>query len=109
MSDEKVGQLFFLLELFQKVQNLCTDGNVQSGNRLVGYNQLRLHNHGTGQADTLTLSAGKLMRITSQMLGKKTNFLDDLLHLFHTVCLIFKQMEVIKSLGNDIVYGGTLV
>ena len=43
------------------------------------------------------------------MLGKKTNFLDDLLHLFHTVCLIFKQMEVIKSLGNDIVYGGTLV
>ena len=55
------------------------------------------------------MSQMRKLKYHEQKLLKKTNFLDDLLHLFHTVCLIFKQMEVIKSLGNDIVYGGTLV
>ena len=109
VGDEKVSQLFFFLEFFQQVQHLGTNGNVQGGNGLICHNQFRFHDHGTGQADTLTLSAGKLMRITGQMLRQKTNLLNDVFYFFYAVCFVFEQMEVIKSFGNDIVYGSTLI
>ena len=82
MGDEKVGQLFFFLEFFQQVQHLGTNGNVQSGNGLICTTSSGSYDHGTGRPTTLTLSAGKLMGITGQMLGKKTNLLNDIFYFF---------------------------
>ena len=109
MSNKQISNLFFSLEFLQQIEDLGTDRYVQCGDRLIGYNQLRLHNHGTGQTDTLALSAGELMWVTGQMLRQKTNFVDHVLYLFHTVCLVLVQMEVVKTLGYDVIDRRTLI
>ena len=70
MRDEKICKTFFLLELFKKVKYLCTNGYVKCRDRLIGNDELRLHYNGTGNADTLSLSAGELVRVTGKVLGK---------------------------------------
>ena len=109
MGDKQISNLFFSLEFLQQIEDLGTDRYVQCGDRLIGYNKLRLHNHGTGQTDTLALSAGELMWVTGQVLRQKTNFVDHVLYLFHTVCLVLVQMEVVKTLGYDIIDRRTLI
>ena len=109
MGDKQISNLFFSLEFLQQIEDLGTDRYVQCGDRLIGYNQLRLHNHGTGQTDTLALSAGELMWVTGQVLRQKTNFVDHVLYLFHTVCLVLVQMEVVKTLGYDVIDRRTLI
>ena len=69
MSDEQIGRSALTLELFEQVQNLCTDGNVQCGDRVRLQQQARDHDHCPCKTDSLTLSAGELMRIAGQMLG----------------------------------------
>ena len=49
------------------------------------------------------------MRITGEMLGKQTDCLDHLLNLLYAVGFIFKELEVVKALRNDIVDGCALV
>ena len=62
MGDEKVAQfLNAVLELFQKVDNLRLDGNVQRGDRLVADDEGGVAGKGARHADTLALAAGKLM------------------------------------------------
>ena len=43
------------------------------------------------------------------MLGKKAYFVHDLFDLADSVGFVFVKVEVIKSLGDDIVYGRALV
>ena len=73
MGDKYVCQLVLLLELMEKVLYLCLDGNVQSGDRLVGNHQMGVYRKGTGNSDPLLLSTGELMRITAGMLIAQTN------------------------------------
>ena len=49
------------------------------------------------------------MRVTGEVLGEKSDFFDYLFNLAHTVGLVFEELEVIKTFGNDIVNGSTLV
>ena len=49
------------------------------------------------------------MWVTGQVLWQKTNLVDHVLYLFHTVCLVFVQMEVVKTLGYDIIDRRTLI
>ena len=64
VGDKEVGQAKFLLEFDQKVDNLRLNGNIQRGDRLVADDELRLYRQCAGDADTLTLTAGQLMRET---------------------------------------------
>ena len=64
MGNENVGQIEFLLQMMEEVQHLGLDGNVQSGNGLVGDDELRFYGQGPGDSDTLFLTAGELVRIT---------------------------------------------
>ena len=49
------------------------------------------------------------MRIPGQMLGKQTHLLNDLFHLADTIRFVFIQMEVVQTLGDDLIHGGPLV
>ena len=109
MGDEEISRALLSLELLQQVQHLCTDGNVQSGDRLVSHYQFRLHDHRTGQTDSLALTAGEFVGIAGQMLRQQTDLVDHLFHLFHTVCFVLVQMEVVQALRNNVVHSGTLV
>ena len=109
MGDEEIGNITFLLELLHQIQDLGTDGNVQCGNRLVSNNQLGLHNHCTGNTDSLTLTAGELVGVTGQMLGQQANIIDDFLDLSNAVSFVFEELEVVQTFGNDVVNSCALV
>ena len=63
MGNEQIGQAVLLLQLLQQVDNLGLNGHVQSGHALVTHHELGLHGKGTGDADTLPLTAGELVGI----------------------------------------------
>ena len=49
------------------------------------------------------------MRIAGQMLGEQTDFLNDILDFPHAIRLIFKEVEVIETFGDNVVNGCALV
>ncbi len=67
VRDEEVGQPHFPAKPHQKIQNLRLHRNVQRGNALVAYNKLRMQRKRSGNTDSLLLPAGKLVRISAQM------------------------------------------
>ena len=109
MRDEKVCNTLFLLKLVHKIQNLSSDRNIKSRDRLICYYKFGFHDHSSCKTYTLSLSTGELMRITCKMLRKKTNLVDHILNLLNSVCLILEQMEVIKTLRYDIIYCCTFI
>ena len=106
---EEIRQAPLLLEPLEQVEHLRANGNVKSGDRLVSDNKLGLHDDGARKADTLALTAGELMRIPCEMLRKETDLLGDLLDLGHPVLLVLIKMEVIETLGDDVLDRGALV
>ena len=78
MRNEQIGQAAGLFHLVQQVQDLCTDGDVQSRDRLVGYNELRLHDQSTGDADTLALAARELVREAGSELRQQTDLMQSI-------------------------------
>ena len=84
MGNEQVSQIIFFLQLLQKVQYLRLNGHIQSGYRLVGNDQLGIHGKSPGDTDTLTLAAGKLMRITLSVGRAETDNLKKLMDFFQS-------------------------
>ena len=72
MTDEKICQSAFLLQLTHQIEHLRTNGYVQRGNGLVGNDEFRVHNQRPGNADALALAAGKLVRKAVVVLRRKT-------------------------------------
>ena len=97
VGNEEIGQILFCLQLIHQVQDLCADRDIQSGDRLVRNDELRLHDHGAGDTDTLALSTGELMRVAGLVLRQKTDILKSLVYFGDTVIFILVQMEIQKA------------
>jgi hypothetical protein len=69
MRYEKDRQIKLLLKLSQQVQNLRLNRNIQSCNRLVGYDELRLGGQCAGDTDALALSPTELMGVAPGIVG----------------------------------------
>ena len=69
VGDEQIGEVEFVLQIHENVQNLGLDGHVQGGYRLVGDDELGLHRQSPGDADALALAAGELMGVAIGLLG----------------------------------------
>src|SRR5580704_1039571 len=63
VADKGDRQMHLAAQLLEKPQNLCLRGDVEAGDDLVGEHEVRPQRHGTGDADTLALSAGELVGI----------------------------------------------
>ena len=63
MRYKQIAELKFRLQRFEQIYDLRLGRDIQSGNRLVGDNQLRLHGQGAGNTDTLTLAPAEFMWI----------------------------------------------
>ena len=81
MGNKQISQSTLSLKLLQKVDNLCLNGNVQSGDWLITYDEIRVYRKSAGNTNTLALSAGKLVRKTVCVLCLKTNSLQKLNYL----------------------------
>lgn len=68
MCDEQVGQSHLMLHVFEHVDYLGLDRNIQCGDRLIADDEFRIDCKCTGNTDTLLLSTGELVRIPVGML-----------------------------------------
>ena len=73
VRDKQIGELESLLELFQKIDNLRLNRDVERRDRLVADDEFRVHREGARDADALALAAGKLVRIAIRMIGLKAD------------------------------------
>ena len=63
VGNKQVGEAEFVLQLLQNIDHLGLYGHVQGGNGLVADDKLRFRGQGSGDADSLPLSAGELVGI----------------------------------------------
>ena len=103
MRDEHVGQILLLLEVQQQVDDLRLDRHVQCGDRLVADDESRLGRQRTGNADTLPLAAGELVREPVQEVGREAAVVHDLEdHLLHTGVLLLDHVVRLHTLADDL-------
>ena len=69
VRDEQIGKTTFSLNVFQQVDHLGLDRNVEGGDRLVGDDQLGVESEGTGDGKALSLPTGKLRRAIAKLIG----------------------------------------
>src|SRR5712692_5106197 len=79
VRDEKIGEVTFLLEALDQVQNLRLDGHVERRDRLVGDDEIRAGRQRAGDADALLLAAGKLVRVPVDEAAAQSDGLHQLL------------------------------
>ena len=108
MRDEQYRKPEFIAQIVQKIDYLRLNGYVKRGNGLVGNNHFGVHYNGTRNADTLTLTARKLMRVTRRMLGNKTYEFEHLIDLFIDYVFILFALNY-KTFGDNITHGHTRI
>src|SRR4029077_10686749 len=62
MADEQDGEAELAPDLEEEIDDLCLDGDIKGGDRLVGDQETRLEHDSPRDADALTLAARKFMR-----------------------------------------------
>src|SRR4030067_585272 len=64
VGNEQVGQAELSLQVFQQVDYLGLDGDIQGRDRLAADDKLRIGGQGSGDTDALALPAGEFVRET---------------------------------------------
>ena len=82
MGNEDICHSHGFLQLAQQIQYLRLDGNIQCRYRLIADYQRRVKHDRAGNTDSLTLSAGELVRIAVVVFGVQSYDLRVL--LWHT-------------------------
>ena len=97
------------MQLFEQVQNLRLNGNVQRGNRLVANDDFGVHRQSAGNADTLTTAAVQLMRIDIGIALSQTNGTHQLQSAFFNRFPAFDQLMLDNRLADKLHNGFTRV
>ena len=74
VRNEDIRQSHILLHIFQEVDNLRLNGNVERGNRLVADDEFWFQSKRRSDTDTLALTAGKFMRVTVVVMRLQSAF-----------------------------------
>ena len=100
VRNEKVGAIRFGLNVFHEVDDLRLNRHVKRGNALVRNDEFRIHDESSGNADALTLTARKLLRITFGVRRRQSDFAQDR----PDQCFAFRRVRIkavnIKPLGD---------
>ena len=64
VRDKQIGQSSLLLQIAKQVNDLCLNRHVQCRYRLIAHDEFRIQRKRTRDTDSLSLTAGKLVRIT---------------------------------------------
>ena len=67
VGDKQIGDAELLLQIVEQVENLGLDRNIERAYRLVADDEFRTAGERPGNTDTLTLAAGKLMRVSVEV------------------------------------------
>jgi len=103
VRDEHVGQILLFLQIEQQVDDLRLNGHVQRGDSLVADDELRLRGERAGDADTLPLAAGELVREAVQEVRCKAAVVHDLQdHLLHTGVLFLDHVVRLHAFADNL-------
>ena len=80
VRDEQVGELEFPLQVVEQVDDLSLDRHVERGHRLVRHDHLRSGGQRPGDADTLPLATGELVRVPVVMLRVQADEFEQVLY-----------------------------
>ena len=106
VGDEKIRQVALFLQGFQQVDDLRLNGDVQRGDRLVADDELGVQGQRTGNADTLALAAGELVRIAGLVVGLQAAVVHDLVNI--VIELVLRHKVVLAhGLADDLADGQT--
>src|SRR5579884_1161654 len=100
VGDEQVRQLQLVLELFQQVDDLGLDRDVQGRDRLVGHDKGGVDRQGAGDANALALTARELVRVAVGEIGVKAAQAQQLLHA-RVLGFALGQLVDLQRLGHD--------
>ena len=104
VGDEDVGQTHLLLKLFQQVQDLRLDGDVQGGDWLVTDDKLGLHGQSPGDADALAAASVQLMGVGVEQPGGQPHGLHQLRHPGVDFGLLDEDMIGLDGLADDLAH-----
>ena len=82
VGNKKVGQIEFFLELFQQVDYLGLNRNIQGRNRFITDNEIRIQCQSPGDANPLALSTGKFVGVALDEKWIQAHQIEQLLHSF---------------------------
>jgi hypothetical protein len=103
VGDEHVADLQLLLQLVEQVEHLGLDRQVERGDGLVADDDVGVQCQGTGDADTLPLPAGELLRKLVGGLGPQAHQLQQPAHPHVAVLPVLDQFLVAAPrLGDDV-------
>ena len=108
MADKQVSKSVFFLKILKHLNDLCLERNIQRGNGLIADHKLRLHGKCPGNGNSLSLSAGKLMRIFQKILLFKANNPDQFFCTFFPLFWRIQFMDF-HGLTDNILHGMTWV
>jgi len=102
-ADEEISEMKALLELFQQVDDLSLDGDVQGGDGLVAHEEIRLESQSAGDANALALAAGELMGVA---VGEDRVAHDQAQRLFRLLLSLFAPGDPVDlhGLGDDLAH-----
>ena len=104
MRNEQVSQAKFALEIFQHVNDLRLNGNIQRGNGFIAHDKFRIYRKRPGDTNALTLPAGKLVRIAVGMFLHQPYPVQQLINPFALIVFGFELRVEIQRLADDIHY-----
>src|SRR5688500_18529641 len=73
MRDEQVSEVELFLKFLKQVNDLRLNGNVESRNRFVGNDQLRIKRESSRDADSLALTTRELVRVAIHVIRIKSD------------------------------------
>jgi hypothetical protein len=85
VRDEQVGEGEFLLEVFEEIEDLGLDGDVEGADGFVADDEFWLEDEGTGDADTLSLAAGEFVGVAVYVVRGEAYFGEYLCDVFGEV------------------------
>ena len=104
VGDEEIGQAQLILELDQQIDDLCLDGHVQGGDGLVADDELGIDGQRAGDADALTLAAGKFVGEAVGVLPVQAHQLQAVIDHFLPLRALIQVVDV-HALADDIAHG----
>ena len=109
VRDEQVGQRTLFFHLIEQVDDLRANRDIQCGNRLVCHEKIGVHDQTARNTDSLTLTARKFVREAGNKFAGQTDLGEDALYLGNAILLVFIQVIVVKSFGNDVIDLGAFI
>ena len=102
MRDEQIRNAELFLQLLKHVDDLRLNGNVQRGHGLVADDELGVHGESSGNADSLALTAGKLMCVARGVLGIESHGRHELEDFLAALFAVRVQLMHVQRLSDDV-------